>query len=251
MSKHSSQYLIILESVEITMAPKDAEAYIKYCIYELASNKYNKKAIELTFLVVNEVLNRHLSHSAKKEELKRLYPSRLYEQFELYEKSKKFTPDQLEQILFGLVDFVDVSIYADPDYPAESMEVIRKALINNIPIEKHLNKRYSANHIAYIVNGLKEHLRVNYIENTLYSIEQVRTLYAAMRRFNFDLTLAADPKFSPEQMDIIIWGLQHNYKICMDKTYKHIKAIDVLVYAKPEIPASTMKELYKNLKQAS
>ena len=54
----------------------------------------------------------------------------------------QFYPNEQKQILLGLEDNLDVSIYANLDYDEYQMEEIRLGLTNNLNVSIYANSKY-------------------------------------------------------------------------------------------------------------
>lgn len=65
---------------------------------------------------------------------------------------EEYTASQLFEIFYGLIEKVDVSKYANPDYTSDQMRVIRESLLENWNVDIITYPKYGANVMTSIKN---------------------------------------------------------------------------------------------------
>ena len=106
----------------------------------------------------------------------------------------------MNEIREGLLDGVNVEVYAKPDFDAVQMFAIRMGLKEGQPVSVYCNPKFNGNQMLAILNGLER---------------------------GVDTTLYSNPKICQEKMRIILYGPTE------DKDVSYILMIDLqkLFYA--------------------
>ena len=72
-----------------------------------------------------------------------------------------FIEDQQEQILLGLEENIDVSIYANSKFSASQMREIREGLKNNLDVSIYAKTKFNEKQMKQIRLGLEDNLDVS------------------------------------------------------------------------------------------
>lgn len=137
-----------------------------------------------------------------------------------------FNVDQAKVILDGLKMGIDVSIYAHPGIPDIKMKLIYLGLTGGVlPNGKIYGFQYS-----YGIG--KKVIDVSWYADPKYSPDQMRMIIDGLR-LDLDVSIYAKPEFNGFQMEEIFLGL--------------IQKIDVNQYLDPNIPYQEMREIRQKL----
>lgn len=150
---------------------------------------------------------------------------------------------QLNAIMRGIIDKVDVSIYYDPQFHASQMEFLEKCLVNGedvskfakgVDISRYADPKYDNRQLSEIYAGICENLDVSRYDNEAFEAEQMWELRLGLKH-GIDISVFNNPKFAFNQMDEIRQGLAEN--------------LNVEIYAKPTFDVGQMREIKKGLER--
>lgn len=131
-----------------------------------------------------------------------------------------YTYKQLEEIVNGLQEGVDVRVYAKPEYSPIEMKTIREALKNGLDMKKYLERGYEYFQLKEIFQGKKNGVDISAYSNIKFDHLQMEQIRLGLEE-GVDISVYAKPEFNSFQMIEIRIGL--------------LEKFDVSVYAKPEI----------------
>ena len=98
----------------------------------------------------------------------------------------QFDEDQKTEIIKGLEEGLDVSIYANPEYSWRQMEEIRKGLKEDLDVSWYANPSISARAMELIRWGLEDDLDVSLYANRGYSFKHMREIRDKLHRLKED-----------------------------------------------------------------
>lgn len=135
-------------------------------------------------------------------------------------KNFDFTCEQLDEIVKGLKDDVNVNIYAKHEYSPIEMCIIRKALKNGLNIDKYLECGYEFFQLKEIFKGKENGVDISVYSDVKFNYLQMEQIRLGLEE-GIDVGIYAKPEFDSYQMLEIRAGL--------------LDSFDVSLYAKPEI----------------
>ena len=144
----------------------------------------------------------------------------------------RFNYFQVEEILLGLEDKIDVSIYADSKNDDKQMREIRLGLKNGVDVSVNADSKFDDEQRKQIIAGVKNGVNVSIYANPKFDDEQMREIRLGLE-FGIDVTIYADSKFDYMQMREIRLGLE--------------EGVDVLIYADPKFDYMQMYEIREGL----
>lgn len=175
-----------------------------------------------------------------------------------YSNSSEFNQLQLEQILIGQKEQIDVSQYANPSYSYETMKQIRLSLNNSYNLKPFLEMGFVDTELEEIRLAIEEHLPIElWITKGMYSqqIHEIRMGLSA----NIDVTAYAKNEYNWMQMEEIRLGLEKGFDVSIysNSSYSNLQMreirlgleadIDVSSYAKLLYSKADMKEKRQKL----
>ena len=99
---------------------------------------------------------------------------------ELNINTEVFDEKQLEELRFGLIDGVDVTLYADEFISWDTMVIIRLALKAGIDLAGHISSEYDSMQMEQIVLGIKAGIDTSSYENPLLRSDIMREIRLAL-----------------------------------------------------------------------
>ncbi len=178
-----------------------------------------------------------------------------------------FTEEQMEQIVLGKGEDLDVNVYTKPEFTAKEMEQIRLGLKSGVDVSIYAKPVFNAHQMEWIRKGLEIGLDINAYAKSEYTAEYLQDVKYYLEKYGFmpnnfmpnDDSLKLDLFFKAYEEGIDLskfMGVEHTYhKLCFIKkilefdptfdnfnyTYKQLEEIvnglqegaDVRVYAKP------------------
>lgn len=88
---------------------------------------------------------------------------------------------QLNAIMRGIIDKVDVSIYYDPQFHASQMEFLEKCLANGEDVSNFADHRYNKEQMIEIRNGLINGEDISIYADPIYSEHMMRLIREQLR----------------------------------------------------------------------
>lgn len=88
---------------------------------------------------------------------------------------------QLNAIMRGIIDGVDVSIYYDPQYHASQMEFLEHCLANGEDVSKFADHRYNKEQMIMIRNGVVSGADISKYADPSYSAELMSKILEQIR----------------------------------------------------------------------
>lgn len=140
----------------------------------------------------------------------------------------KFDYKQMEQIRLGLLFGIDVSIYAKYEFDYEQMEQIRDGLYKDIDISWYNNPNLNWLQMQEIKLGIIEGIDVSYFAKIEYSWLQMQEIRLGLKS-GIEVNWYLNPNFTEKQMEQIRLGL--------------IEKMDVSWYNNPKISAQRMEQI--------
>lgn len=144
-----------------------------------------------------------------------------------FDKSQ-FDADQIEQIRYGLVFGLDISVYAKPEFSWEQMQQIKYGLEAGIDVSIYANPEINSNQMLQIRLGLEDGIDVSTYAKPEFDCDQLQEIRYGLKH-KIDVSIYADPKFDAEQMTEIRLGLE--------------KGLDVSIYTNSEFSWRQMQEI--------
>ena len=95
----------------------------------------------------------------------------------------KFNEYQLEVIYDGIVNDINIDVYAKSYYDSDQMIEIKKGLERNLDISKYSNKELSWLQMAKIRKGLEEGIDVTKYNDPQYNYMEMEDIMVALRIF--------------------------------------------------------------------
>ena len=71
--------------------------------------------------------------------------------------------DQMSQVLVGLENGVDVSVYDKPEFNSRQMDQLREAMENNVDVSEIANTKFSNSQMYYLINAKKDGMDISSI----------------------------------------------------------------------------------------
>ena len=141
---------------------------------------------------------------------------------------------QMREILIGINEGVDISIYAKPEFSAVQMKAIREGMQKSQDITKYAGK-YNSLQVAQINSGLEKGLDVSIYTNPEYSAPKMRLLYDALVYGvpTSDVKRIAIPAYNAGQLRAIVRGLKHG--------------LDTTVYEDTNLQVYAMADKFREL----
>ncbi len=139
----------------------------------------------------------------------------------------QFDENQEKEIEIGLLNNVDVSIYAKPEFDWGQMQAIRGGLEKNLDVSIYAKPDFDAWQMLSIKAGLLNNLDVSVYAKPEFNSFQMNEIRYGLEQ-NLDVSIYAKPEFHFLQMEQIRLGLEQN--------------LDVSIYAKPEIICYQMEK---------
>ncbi len=146
----------------------------------------------------------------------------------------RFNYFQVEEILLGLEDKIDVSIYADSKFDDKQMRKIRLGLKNGVDVSVYADSEFDDEQRNQIIAGVENGVNVSIYANPKFDDEQMREIRSGLEE-GFDVLIYADPKFDYMQMYEIREGL--------------LDGINVLIYADPKFDYMQMRNIRNKLEE--
>ena len=172
----------------------------------------------------------------------------------------KFSPLQESVLYNGLDANLDITIYANPAYSAEKIQVILDALLMGVDVE-YYKEEYDKDDVydheedlKIIFDGIKQGLDVSKYSSIDYNYEQKVQIKNGLEA-NLDVSIYADPGFDEDQMAILFKALRLNLDVSRlaNKEYTYQKmemifnalkqGIDILPKITPKYSAEQIKQL--------
>ena len=141
--------------------------------------------------------------------------------------SNLFDENQEKEIEIGLLNNVDVLIYAKPEFDWGQMQAIRGGLEKNLDVSIYAKTDFDAWQMLSIKAGLLNNLDVSIYAKPEFNSFQMNEIRYGLEK-NLDVSIYAKPEFHFLQMEQIRLGLEKN--------------LDVSVYAKTEIICYQMEK---------
>ena len=139
----------------------------------------------------------------------------------------RFDKGQQNEIEIGLLNNVDVSIYAKPEFSVGQMQAIRSGLEQKVDVSIYAKPEFDAWQMLSIKAGLLKNLDVSVYAKPEFSHQQMREIRGGLEK-NLDVSIYAKPEFEYNQMEQIRLGLEKN--------------LDISIYAKPGINCWKMEK---------
>ena len=139
-----------------------------------------------------------------------------------------FNDWQSEEILKGIRQGVDVSLYAKPEFGGHEMKKIREGLGKGLDVSVYAKPEFDSLEMGVISDGLEKGLDVSVYAKPEFDAGQMRQIYYGLDQ-GLDVSVYAKPEFHPDQMDEIRDGIKDG--------------VDVSVYAKPEFNYLQMRQI--------
>ena len=149
---------------------------------------------------------------------------------ELLYDIEKYNEYQLDEIVKGLLENIDVSLYDDYRIYYKTMRYIRRALEANIDVKKYVeSNELHEMQVREIIKGLLKGLDVSLYDDPKFSPEQMHEIRLGILS-KIDISKYRDPKFDQYQMGVIRKGLEKGYDITeyVDERYAFYKMYNIL-----------------------
>ena len=142
--------------------------------------------------------------------------------------NKGFSSLELDEIIYGLKEKLDVSIYANHKFDYKQMEQIRDGLYKDIDISWYNNPNLNWLQMQEIKLGIIEGIDVSYFAKIEYSWLQMQEIRLGLKS-GIEVNWYLNPNFTEKQMEQIRLGL--------------IEKMDVSWYNNPKISAQRMEQI--------
>ena len=142
--------------------------------------------------------------------------------------NKGFSSLELDEIIYGLKEKLDVSIYANHKFDYKQMEQIRDGLYKDIDISWYNNPNLNWLQMQEIKLGIIEGIDVSYFAKIKYSWLQMQEIRLGLK-YGIEVNWYLNPNFTEKQMEQIRLGL--------------IEKMDVSWYNNPKISAQRMEQI--------
>lgn len=139
---------------------------------------------------------------------------------------KKFNQCQLQEILLGLKEGLDISFYENPEFDWYQMKEIREGLQRGLDVKLYANPKFDVDQMQLIQDGLEQGVDVQIYAKTEFDSNQMFEILRGLHS-KIDVSVYASPEFNSEQMAEIRLGLEIG--------------LNVKEYAKPDIDARQMR----------
>lgn len=155
-----------------------------------------------------------------------------------FKPTKKYNMLQKLEIILGVLQNVDVSVYMNPEFKWVHMSLIRSDLKDGVNVSYYTslddNGRpvYDIYQMTMISLGMARGVDVSVYANPIFDKLQMSEILVGLQE-GVDVSIFAKPEFSTVQMFEIREGLRKN--------------IDVSVYAKPEYNRDEMRRIRRSL----
>lgn len=154
--------------------------------------------------------------------------------YDLFTKYKKdFNDVRINQIFYGLIEGLDVSVYAKPEFDWYQMGEIKFSLLEGLNVSLYAKPEFNFYQMAQIRIGLEDDLDVSVYAKPEFDQDQMEEIRRGLQN-GLDISVYAKPEFNCKQMREIRIGLEDN--------------LDISVYAKPEFNYEQMAEIRYSLK---
>ncbi len=171
-----------------------------------------------------EEINKHIIHERlceeKAEKILSKYNFRWYQQVE---------------ILKGIDENVDVSLYAIPIFNESQMREIRLGLEKGLDVSIYAEHEFDCLQMKTIRKGLEEGLDVSIYADSKIDYYEMEIMRICLER-GLDISTYANPRFNNTQLREIMWGLQ--------------KEVDVSKYVDPKLSWEQMSEIRNKLQDS-
>lgn len=176
-----------------------------------------------------------------------------------FDKSQ-FDADQIEQIRYGLVFDLDISVYAKPEFSWDQMQQIKYGLEAGIDVSIYANPEINSNQMLQIRLGLEDGIDVSTYAKPEFDCDQLQEIRYGLKH-KIDVSIYADPKFDVTQMRQIRLGLKKGLDVSIyaNSEFNYLQMqeirlglendIDVSIYAKPKFNAEQMTEIRLGLEK--
>lgn len=168
---------------ECVFTEKDKIVVLRYmknktlCIYKVNMNRNKERQFDQEVTDVDGIMvYKFLQNLIKWQD------TDLDKKIEGY-KRKKFNSNQLEEIIYGLVQGLDIDKYADKKYNADQMKQIRLGLGEGLDVRKYLNNNFTFLQMYEIRLGLRDDIDVSTYAKKDYSWEVMEDLRLHLRKF--------------------------------------------------------------------
>lgn len=165
---------------------------------------------------------------------------------------------QMEQIRMGLKDKVDVSTYADSTNSYETMKQIRLSIYSSVDLISYLNRGFTDDELEQIRLALEDNLPIDtWLTDDMYA-QQIHEIRVGLHE-GLNVSLYANSQYNWMQMREIRLGLEKKLKVSYytNGLFNHWQmeeirlgleeGLDVSSYAKLIYSASDMKEKRQKL----
>lgn len=168
--------------------------------------------------------------------------------------NKGFSSLELDEIIYGLKNKLNVSIYANTKFNYEQMEQIRLGLLNSLPVLIYAIPEFSSKQMYEIRLGLSKGLDISWYNDPKFNWEQMRQIRLGLEK-SLEILCFAKIEYSWLQMEQIRLGLKYeidvNWYLNSNFTEKQMEQIrlgliekmDVSWYNNPKISAQRMEQI--------
>ena len=142
--------------------------------------------------------------------------------------NKGFSSLELDEIIYGLKEKLDVSIYANHKFDYKQMEQIRLGLLFGIDVSIYAKYEFDYEQMEQIRDGLYKDIDISWYNNPNLNWLQMQEIRLGLKS-GIEVNWYLNPNFTEKQMEQIRLGL--------------IEKMDVSWYNNPKISAQRMEQI--------
>ena len=148
---------------------------------------------------------------------KKIYNNLNIENLTKTEWFNQFDELQQKEIIKGLENELDVSIYAKPNFSSFQMYIIRKGLEENLEVSIYAKECFNVSQMSFLnfVLGnncsLKDKEKILIFAKPEFDHDQMKEIYLGLQA-NIDATIYANPRFDWKQMKAFREKLENDKK---------------------------------------